>query len=1192
LPQAARFLVREKCYMSFVHLHSHTEYSLRDAVNKISEYVARVKELGMNAAAITDHGVMYGTIAFYKECVNAGIKPIIGCEVYVAPKSRLIRDKKDNENNYYHLILLAESNEGYHNLIKIVSQGFIDGFYYKPRVDYEVLEKWHEGIICLSACLAGEVARNITAGRYDKAKEAALRYQSIFGEGNFYLELQDHGISADKNVIQGLMRLHEETHIPLVATNDCHYTRREDAGIHDILLCMQGNHLITDTDRRRYDGEEFYVKSEEEMRTLFPYAPEAIENTQKIADRCNVEIVFHDEKLPHFKVPEGYDSWTYLNKLCDDGLARRYGDKAPEIKPKLDYELGVIREMGFVDYFLIVWDFINFARTHGIAVGPGRGSAAGSLVSYTTGITDIDPERFGLFFERFLNKERMSMPDIDVDIEYVRREDVISYVVEKYGRDCVTQIVTFGTLAARNAIRAVGRVLGLPYAKVDSVAKAVPSQPHMTIAKAMKQNPDLQKMYDEDDVVQDLIDKAKSLEGLPANSSTHASGVIIGEKPMTEFVPVSRNETDGPLVTQYTMTEDEELGLLKMDFLGLRTLTVIKDAALAANEQLDAGIDMEKLTYDDQAVFDEMGSGHTEGIFQLESGGMEAFMKDLHPQSLEEVTAGISLYRPGPMQFIPDYIKGKENKSSISYDCPELRHILEPTYGCIVYQEQVMQIVRDLAGYSLGGADNVRRAMAKKKMKVMEEERKNFVYGREDPDPAKCIPGCIKNGINEDVANRIFDKMIEFANYAFNKSHAACYAVVAYQTAYLKHYYPAQFMASLLTSFVDSTVKVTGYISVCRSMGIEVLPPDINMGEGCFSVQDNKIRFGMYAIKSVGEGAVDSIIEERKKNGPFTTLYGFLKRMSEKETVINKRAVENLIKAGALDCLDGNRREMLNAASPMADRIVNGRKTEEKNNIPGQLSFFDMADDSKNSAGADEELPDRGGMKKLQEFDKSDLLENEKEVLGIYLSGHPLEDYMELIKENTDAKASDFMEDPDTGFAGVRDGSHVTLGGMVTNVKIISTKKGQLMAVVNIEDLSGNMEVTVFPSVFEKNRRLLEKDKKIFVYGRVSTKEDEDASLLAEEMVGFDEVPEQMFIRFDDMASYEKEKDFLSGLTQYELGADRIIIYLSSEHQMKAFHGVYCFRKQKPLVEEVNEHFGRDNVQIIEKHIEFGRKRY
>ena len=890
--------------MSFTHLHVHTEYSLLDGSNKIKEYVSRVKELGMNSAAITDHGVMYGVIDFYKAARAAGIKPVLGCEVYVAPGSRFDRELSHGDDRYYHLVLLAENNQGYQNLMKIVSKGFVEGYYYKPRVDMEVLETYHEGIIALSACLAGEVQRYLVRGLYEEAKETACKYEKCFGKGNFFLELQDHGIPDQKTVNAGLMRMSEETGIELVATNDVHYTYAEDAEPHDILLCLQTGKKLSDENRMRYEGGQYFVKSEEEMRALFPYAAQAIDNTQKIADRCNVEIEFGVTKLPHFDVPEGYDSWTYLNKLCHEGLVRRYPDKHDELLPKLDYELSVIQKMGYVDYFLIVWDFINYARTHGIPVGPGRGSAAGSLVSYTTGITNIDPIRYNLLFERFLNPERVTMPDIDIDFCYERRSEVIDYVIEKYGKDCVTQIVTFGTLAARGVIRDVGRVMDLPYNFCDTIAKNIPNELNITIDKALIMNPELRSMYESDETVKRLIDMAKRLEGLPRHTSMHAAGVVISQKAMDEYVPLSRS-SDGTITTQFVMTTIEELGLLKMDFLGLRTLTVISDAVKLVEKNHGIKIDVDNIDYDDKKVLDSIGTGRCDGVFQLESAGMKNFMKELKPQSLEDVIAGISLYRPGPMDFIPKYIKGKNEPESVTYVCKELEPILEPTYGCIVYQEQVMQIVQNLAGYTMGQADNIRRAMSKKKQYVIDAERQNFVYGNEE----QGIKGCIANGISEQAANQIYDSMVDFAKYAFNKSHAAAYAVVAYQTAYLKYYYPVEFMAALMTSVIDNTRKVAEYIYSCRQMGIKVLSPDINEGEGRFLATKDGIRYGMYAIKSIGRQVIDIILAEREANGKYITLSDFLSRVAGRE--VNKRAVENLIKAGACDGLDGNRQQML-----------------------------------------------------------------------------------------------------------------------------------------------------------------------------------------------------------------------------------------------------------------------------------------
>ena len=893
--------------MNFTHLHVHTEYSLLDGSNKIQEYVNRVRELGMDSAAITDHGVMYGVIDFYRAARAAGINPILGCEVYVAPGSRFDREIGSGDDRYYHLVLLAENNQGYANLMKIVSKSFVEGFYYKPRVDLQLLEKYHEGLIALSACLAGEVARFLTRGMYEDAKAAALRYQDIFGKGNFFLELQDHGIPEQQNVNQQLLKMHRETGIELVATNDVHYTLAEDAQPHDVLLCLQTGKKLSDENRMRYDGGQYYVKSPEEMERLFPYATEALENTHKIAERCHVEIEFGVTKLPKFDVPEGYTSWEYLNELCFKGLEERYQPVTEELKERLNYELSTIKNMGYVDYFLIVWDFIRYARDHDIMVGPGRGSAAGSLVAYTLGITQLDPIRYDLLFERFLNPERVSMPDIDVDFCFERRQEVIDYVRRKYGDDCVVQIVTFGTLAARGVIRDVGRVMDLPYAQVDTIAKMIPQELNITIDKALKMNPELKKTYEDQPEIHDLIDTARRLEGLPRHTSMHAAGVVISQKDVSEYVPLSRAQ-DGSIVTQFTMTTLEELGLLKMDFLGLRTLTVIQNAVHLIEQDTGVHLDMQQIDYNDKKVLDSLGTGRSDGVFQLESAGMKNFMKELKPQSLEDVIAGISLYRPGPMDFIPQYIRGKNHPDTIQYDCPQLEPILKPTYGCIVYQEQVMQIVRNLAGYTLGRSDLVRRAMSKKKAAVMEKERQNFVYGNE----AEGVPGCIANGISEQVANKIYDEMIDFAKYAFNKSHAAAYAVVSYQTAFLKYYYPVEFMAALMTSVIEMPNKVAEYIQVCRQMGISILPPDVNCGIYGFSVDHGAIRYGLSAIKSVGRPVINALVEEREKNGTYRSLKDFIERLTG---IVNKRAIENFIKAGALDCLEGNRRQKMNVWS-------------------------------------------------------------------------------------------------------------------------------------------------------------------------------------------------------------------------------------------------------------------------------------
>lgn len=1151
--------------MAFAHLHVHTEYSLLDGSNKIKEYVEKIKALGMTAGAITDHGVMYGVIDFYKAAREAGINPVLGCEVYVAPGSRLDREMVHGEDRYYHLVLLAENNTGYSNLMKIVSKGFVEGYYYKPRVDMEVLEKYHEGIIALSACLAGEVQRNLVRGMYEEAKEVAYRYERCFGKGNFFLELQDHGIPEQKLVNQQLLRMSQETGIELVATNDVHYTNAEDAEPHDILLCLQTGKKLADEDRMRYEGGQYYVKSEEEMKSLFPYALQALENTQKIADRCHVEIEFGHTKVPHFEVPEGYDSWTYLNKLCHEGLDKRYGADALKYLQKLDDELAVIKNMGYVDYFLIVWDFIHYAREHDIMVGPGRGSAAGSLVSYTTGITDIDPVRYNLIFERFLNPERVSMPDIDVDFCFERRQEVIDYVVEKYGKDCVTQIVTFGTLAARGVIRDVGRVMDLPYNFVDTIAKAIPNELGITIDKALLMNPELRGMYESDESVKKLIDMSRRLEGLPRHTSMHAAGVVISQKPMDEYVPLSR-ASDGTITTQFTMTTIEELGLLKMDFLGLRTLTVIQNAVRLAEKSSGKKIDMNAIDYNDKKVLDSLGTGKTDGVFQLESAGMKNFMKELKPQSLEDVIAGISLYRPGPMDFIPAYIKGKDHPESITYDCPELEPILAPTYGCIVYQEQVMQIVRDLAGYTWGRSDLVRRAMSKKKGKVMEQERKNFVYG----NPEENVPGCIARGIDEKVANKIYDNMIDFAKYAFNKSHAAAYAVVAYQTAYLKYYYPVEFMAALMTSVLDNTSKVSEYIYTCRQMGIAILPPDINEGEGGFSVSGQAIRYGLSAIKSIGRPVIDAIVEERKIRGPFTTLKDFITRLSGRE--VNKRTIENFIKAGALDGLEGNRRQKMMIYGSLLDAL----NQEKKTTMAGQMTLFDIAPEE-DKAEYEIKLPD------VEEYDKEVLLGFEKEVLGIYISGHPLEEYMERLKKNTNAVTTDFVLDEETGTLKVSDGAKVCIGGMITDKVIKYTKNNKAMAFITLEDLVGTVEIIIFPKDYERYAKYLENDAKVFVEGRVTAEEDRNGKLICEKIISFDEVKRELWLQFPSKSDFEEKEGALYGKMMDADGSEHVVIYLAAEKQMKRLPENRNVAITKELLEDLGNFLGKDNVKVVEK---------
>ncbi len=1144
--------------MEFTHLHVHTEYSLLDGSSKIKEITSRAKELGMKSLAITDHGVMYGVIDFYKAAREVGIKPILGCEVYVAPGSRFDKQPGESESRYYHLVLLAENNTGYKNLMKIVSRGFTEGFYYKPRVDYEVLEQFHEGIIALSACLAGEVQRYLARGMYEAGCEAAKRYEGIFGKGNFFLELQDHGIPEQKYVNPQLIRMSQELGIDLVCTNDVHYTYAQDADAHDILLCIQTGKKVTDENRMRYDGGQYYLKSPEEMAELFPYAPQALENTCKIAERCNVEIEFGVTKVPHFEVPQGFDSWTYLNHLCNEGMKRRYPDADEEKKKRLEYELSVIHKMGYVDYFLIVWDYINYAKTHGIAVGPGRGSAAGSIVSYCLGITDIDPIKYSLIFERFLNPERVSMPDIDVDFCYERRQEVIDYVVEKYGKDCVVQIVTFGTMAARAVIKDVGRVLDLPYAMVDNIAKMVPREIGITIDKAIQENPDLRNAYENDAQVHDLIDKSKRLEGLPRHASMHAAGVLISQKAVDEYVPVATG-ADGAVVAQFVMTTLEELGLLKMDFLGLRTLTVIQDAEKLARKK-NPEFSIDNINYEDKNVYDMISTGKCEGIFQLESAGMKNFMKELKPQSIEDLIAGISLYRPGPMDFIPQYIKGKNNPEDITYDCPMLEPILKPTYGCIVYQEQVMQIVRDLAGYSLGRSDLVRRAMSKKKTSVMEKERQNFIYG----NPEENVPGCISNGIDEKTANKIYGDMIDFAKYAFNKSHAACYAVVAYQTAYLKTYYPVEFMAALMTSVVDNTDKVAGYIYACRQMNIQMLPPDVNTSDMEFSVEDNAIRFGLSAVKSLGRPTIKAIIDERNKSR-FTSMQDFISRLY---TDLNKRTLENLIKSGAFDTFGNNRRQMMSVYA----RMLDNEAKQGKDAISGQMSLFDLVDESEKSQ-FEIKMPD------VSEYTKEDILAFEKEVLGVYVSGHPLDEYAAMWKKHISAMSTDFEIDDETGEPKVKVDSKATIGGMIMAKSVKPTKTGQLMAYLTIEDLVGTVEVIVFPRTFSTYRNIIEGTDKLFITGRVNANADENAKLICESVVPFEDVPRKLWIRFASEEEYLKKAADLAEELKYSDGKDSIIIYCTKENKRIALPQSRNIRITPDILASLRAQYGIKNVE-------------
>ncbi|MDR0964791.1 MAG: DNA polymerase III subunit alpha [Clostridium sp.] len=1213
--------------MAFAHLHVHTEYSLLDGSNKIKEYCKRVKDLGMNSAAITDHGVMYGVIDFYRAAKEAGIKPILGCEVYLAPESRFDKEPSAGEERYHHLVLLAENEVGYQNLMKIVSLGFTEGYYYKPRVDMEVLEFYHEGLIALSACLGGELQRLLAKGMYEEGKRCALRYEACFGKGNYFLELQDHGIPLQRTVNSYLLSLHKELGIDLVATNDAHYTTEEDADAHDILLCLQTNKKLGDADRMRFEGRQFYVKSEQEMRELFLYAPEAIVNTQKIADRCNVEIEFGVTKLPQYQVPEGYDSWQYLCMLCEKGLEVRYGAAAKhrvdlgidqseytvahnesptdldELEKRLHFELDVIRKMGYVDYFLIVWDFINYAREHGIPVGPGRGSAAGSLASYCLRITDIDPIRYDLLFERFLNPERVSMPDIDIDFCFVRRQEVIDYVVHKYGADKVVQIATFGTMAARGVIRDVGRVMDYPYAFVDQIAKAIPNELGITISRALEINSELQKRYEEDPQIKQLIDMSKRLEGLPRHTSIHAAGVVICPEAASKYVPLSRG-SDGSITTQFTMTTLEELGLLKMDFLGLRTLTVVHDAVELIAKTTNKRLNLEEIDDHDPVVLASIGTGKTDGIFQLESAGMRSFMKELKPQSLEDVIAGISLYRPGPMDFIPKYIRGRHNQDEVTYLCPQLEPILAPTYGCIVYQEQVMQIVRDLGGYTLGRSDLLRRAMSKKKQSVMEKERATFIYG----DEAEGVPGCVANGIDADIAGQIYDEMIDFAKYAFNKSHAACYAVVAYQTAYLRQYYPMQFLAALLTSVMDVTSKIAMYAMTARSMGIAILPPNINRSEAGFSVDEGNIRYALTAIKGVGRGVIEAILEERERGGIFADLTNFIERTTDCD--VSKRTIENFIKAGAFDGLGGTRKQQMSVYAQIVDKTIKNKK----NHIPGQITLFELA-------GEDQKQAFQIQMPEVGEYAQDMLLAFEKEVLGIYVSGHPLDEDRSLMERYVTNTTADFMLDEDNGKAQVMDQVHVVVGGMITGKTIKYTKNNQVMAFVTIEDFVGTVEVVVFPRDYEKYANLLIEDRKVFIRGKASLEEDKDGKILCEQVGSFEDVsiggfyrevqtprrygtqrqqmnampqanealqrpkaattlPGGIWVQFSTTSEYDKQKERLLQALDGKEGKDCVVVYVKEPKSYRVLPPPVSITADETLRKELALLFGEANVVI------------
>ena len=1157
--------MEKKC--KWVSLHQHTEYSLLDSSAKIPELIARAKELGMNSMAITDHGVMYGCVDFYKEAKAQGIKPIIGCEIYVSQGDMHIK-QNNGRNENYHLVLLVKNKEGYGNLMKIVSTASIEGFYYKPRVDHVYLRSHSSGLIALSACMSGEIQSNILKNDLETARNAALFYRDTFKDG-FYLELQYHGIEQQLKINEQLIAMSKELHIPLVVTNDVHYIRKEDYTAHDILLCIQTGKTVEEEDRMRYPSDEFYLKSPEEMCSMFSNVPEALENTVKIAEECNFDYEFHESKLPKFPLPEGTDAYEYLKELCYRGLEQRYENITEKLKDRLEYELGVIKTMGYVDYFLIVWDFIRFARENKIMTGPGRGSGAGSIVAYTLGITKIDPIKYNLIFERFLNPERISMPDIDSDFCYERRGEVIDYVVGKYGKDSVSQIVTFGTMAARAVIRDVGRAMNYSYAEVDRIAKMIPTVLNITIDKALEMNPEFKEAYDAEPRTKKLIDVAKALEGLPRHTSTHAAGVVIASKPLVNYVPLQKNEDN--IVTQFTMNTLEELGLLKMDFLGLRTLTVLRDAVDMVKQDKGEEIDLDSIDYDDQSVYNMIGQGKTTGVFQLESPGMTSFMKELKPDSLEDIIAGISLYRPGPMAEIPKYIKNKNNPDKIEYITPQLEHILSVTYGCMVYQEQVMQIVRDLAGYSMGRSDLVRRAMSKKKHHVMEEERHNFVYGIVDEDGKIQVPGCIRNGVSESIANKIYDSMIDFASYAFNKSHAAAYAVVAFQTAYLMHYYPVEFIAAMLNSVKGDSEKVAYYIRFAKSEKIKILPPSINESCAKFTVEDGKIRFGLSAVKNVGENIIDSIVKSRNQHGKFKDLADFCNNIDMNS--INKRVVESLIKAGAFDCFNVYRSQLVAVHEKVIDSVVNSRKR----NIKGQVSLFSQIEDDSVKI----QYP------KIGEFTKKDMLALEKEMTGLYLSGHPLEEYVKTLKLQTDTKISDIVnvKTLEEGFveeSKVKDGDRVTVGGVLSEVSKKITRNNDMMAFAKIEDLYGIVEIIIFPKVFQKFKNLIYDDSMIIVKGRVSVREEEDPKLLCENIEPLVRVDiDKLYILIKDQLALKETVDEIKTIFSNFRG--NMPVYLCTKKERKKFRldRELWVEPNSELVSILKRRFGEENLKII-----------
>ena len=1149
--------------MSFVHLHVHTEYSLLDGACRIGGMMDRVKELGQSAIAITDHGVMYGCIDFYKAAKAAGVKPIIGCEVYVARRS--MEDRVYGiDNDPYHLVLLCKNRQGYENLCYLVSEAFVHGFYSKPRVDLELLKAHHEGLIALSACLAGAIPQYLMEEDYASAKAYALQLSEIFGPDNFYLELQDHGIDEQRPVNQGVMRLARETGLPLVVTNDAHYLRREDANMQDVLLCIQTGKTVDDENRMKFQTQEFYLKSEEELRKLFPGCDEAFENTVRIAEKCNLEFVFNEYHLPSFPVPEGFTNEEYFRKLCYDGFRERYSDPPESYVERLEYEIGVISRMGYVNYYLIVWDFIRYAKEQGIPVGPGRGSGAASIVAYCMHITEVDPMKYALIFERFLNPERVSMPDFDTDFCQERRGEVIDYVVQKYGHDRVAQIATFGTMAARGAIRDVGRALNFTYAETDVVAKLVPNTLHITLKEALEVSPKLKEMYDGDERVKTLIDTAMSLEGMPRNTSTHAAGVVITADPVCSYVPLSCN--DETIVTQYTMTTIEELGLLKMDFLGLRNLTVIRDAERQI-QAFDPDFSMDHAPDDDPETFRMLGEGKTQGVFQLESTGMTGVCVGMKADSIEDITAIVALYRPGPMDSIPKFIESKLNPSKVTYKCPQLEPILKVTYGCIVYQEQVIEIFRQLGGYTMGQADNIRRAISKKKMKIIEAERKVFVYG----DPEKNIPGCIANGISEQVAQSLYDEIVAFANYAFNKAHAVCYAVVAYQTAYLKCHYPKQYMAALMTSVLDSATKIAGYIAECKEMGIAVLPPDVNHSDDHFTVEGEAIRFGMGAVKNVGRGLIRSMVRKRNEDGPFRSLEDFLQRMGEE---LNKRAVENFIKCGAMDCFGHHRSEMLAAYEVMMDSMADSRKK----NLDGQMGLFAMLEETDSSVS----LP----MPKLPELKKTELMAMEKETTGIYLSGHPMDDYRQYLKNTHVLPIAKLMEED----CPIEDEQIVSVAGIVQAVKMKTTRNNSVMAYVTVEDDTASIEMLAFSNVLGQYGGYLRENAPVVITGRLSLRDDKDPQIVinrARPMSDFENPVEpqtpppaekpmvgKLYLKLpsEDSAEYAKTRAILNMFP----GEGNVVLYFADTAVRR---GTRCQLREN-MLQELKNLLGNGNVVI------------